>query len=83
MVVSIKLFYVLSFDKIPFDNCQDAEECWTQILYTLSQALRSPSTRYLDVPLAVDNLNTGHACLFSSRDTRQDLTVYKYNIDIL
>ncbi|KAD4889347.1 hypothetical protein E3N88_21420 [Mikania micrantha] len=23
---------------------QDAEECWTQILYTLSQALRSPST---------------------------------------
>lgn len=25
---------------------QDAEECWTQLLYTLSQSLKSPNSRY-------------------------------------
>ncbi|XP_058086403.1 ubiquitin carboxyl-terminal hydrolase 6-like isoform X1 [Magnolia sinica] len=25
---------------------QDAEECWTQLMYTLSQSLKSPDSRY-------------------------------------
>ncbi|XP_076881833.1 ubiquitin carboxyl-terminal hydrolase 7-like [Bidens hawaiensis] len=64
---------------------QDAEECWTQILYTLSQALKSPSTSSnvdtVKELFGVDLVSRLH-CAESGEESTEAETVYSLKCHI-
>ncbi|KVI05878.1 Peptidase C19, ubiquitin carboxyl-terminal hydrolase 2 [Cynara cardunculus var. scolymus] len=64
---------------------QDAEECWTQILYTLSQALRSPSssqnTDTVKALFGIDLVSRVH-CAESGEESLETESVYSLKCHI-
>ncbi|KAI3521430.1 hypothetical protein L1887_10896 [Cichorium endivia] len=64
---------------------QDAEECWTQILYTLSQALRSPgSSQSIDTVKAlfgIDLVSRVH-CAESGEESLETESIYSLKCHI-
>ncbi|XP_042484039.1 ubiquitin carboxyl-terminal hydrolase 6 isoform X1 [Macadamia integrifolia] len=64
---------------------QDAEECWTQLLYTLSQSLKAPDSRdnpeTLKALFGVDLVSRVH-CAESGEETSESESVYSLKCHI-
>ncbi|KAL5728862.1 ubiquitinyl hydrolase 1 [Ranunculus cassubicifolius] len=64
---------------------QDAEECWTQLMYTLSQSLKAPTSRENTEPVkdlfGIDLVSRVH-CAESSEESSESESVYSLKCHI-